>query len=337
MKTFSYDAQIACSPSVVAELISGQELPNLDPSRPILFSGIGTSLHAARVAAEWFTRLSSGAVRPLAIDAHDLGTTAPIRPVDQVVVISHRGYKLFPNASLERARSAGALTIAITGRAAPEQRADHILRTCENETAGTFSVSYLASLTVLARMAASFEADPARPFGRAQALLPDAISRTLSFELPDPVVERLSTTEVLLLFGFGIDLPTAQEAALKIKEGAWMWTEAMAPEFALHGTPASYRPGMGCVLIEPGEDDGGRTAILRRVMKKLGTKIVADCSESPDAELRFVSPHPLLRPFTAILPFHRLTAELARSRGTDPDTLHGHREPWKAVMTALRL
>jgi glucosamine--fructose-6-phosphate aminotransferase (isomerizing) len=116
-----------------------------------------------------------------------------------------------------------------------------------------------------------------------------------------------------------------------------MWTEAMAPEFALHGTPASYRPDMGCVLIEPGENDGGRTAILRQVMRELGTRVVATCGEEPDAELRFVSPHPLLRPFTAILPFHRLTAELARLRGTDPDTLHGHRQPWKAVMTGLRL
>ena len=33
----------------------------------------------------------------------------------------------------------------------------------------------------------------------------------------------------------------------------------------------------------------------------------------------------------------RLTAELARLRGTDPDSLHGRREPWQAAMTALRL
>jgi len=32
-----------------------------------------------------------------------------------------------------------------------------------------------------------------------------------------------------------------------------------------------------------------------------------------------------------------LTAELARLRGTDPDTMHGNREPWRAVMTGVRL
>ena len=69
MKTFAYDAQIAASPTVVAEPLGGEKAPDLDPSRPILFSGIGTSFHAARVAAEWVMRLSGGAVRPLAIDA----------------------------------------------------------------------------------------------------------------------------------------------------------------------------------------------------------------------------------------------------------------------------
>ena len=76
---FSYDTQIASCQKVVAELLEGVAPPSLDPSRPILFSGIGTSLHAARIAAEWVTRLSHGEMRPIPIDAHDLGTTAPIR------------------------------------------------------------------------------------------------------------------------------------------------------------------------------------------------------------------------------------------------------------------
>jgi glutamine---fructose-6-phosphate transaminase (isomerizing) len=67
------------------------------------------------------------------------------------------------------------------GRAVPEQRADHHARTCENETAGTFSVSYLASLAVLARMAGvPSKQIPERPFSKAHVQLPDAISQALS-------------------------------------------------------------------------------------------------------------------------------------------------------------
>jgi hypothetical protein len=51
--------------------------------------------------------------------------------------------------------------------------------------------------------------------------------------------------------------------------------------------------------------------------------------------LEFARTDPWLRPFTAIVLLQRLTAELARLRGTDPDTLHGGIEPWRSVMTGL--
>lgn len=153
---FSYEAQLASIPAVVADLLA-QPMPHrLNPDRPILFCGIGTSLHAARIAADWIGRATEGRVRSFACDAHDIGTGAvPLRRDDQLVVLSHRGSKIFPTASLSRARSIGCRTVAIVGRGAPEQDADITIRTCANESAGTFSVSYLASLTMLARLVAA--------------------------------------------------------------------------------------------------------------------------------------------------------------------------------------
>jgi glucosamine--fructose-6-phosphate aminotransferase (isomerizing) len=226
--------------------------------------------------------------------------------------------------------------MAIVGQTAPNQDADHTLRTCANETAGTFTVSYLSSLAVLARLAAQFDASADQAFSDAIEALPDAVQKTIHLGNPAAAAAALNAAETLLIVGFGLDLPTAQEAALKIKEGAWQWTEAMSPEFALHGTPASFHPGLAAAVIEPGEPDGGRTEILRSVLDQLGIRTLL-VSERLDVELAFVSPHPLLRPVTSIVPFQRLTAELARLRGTDPDTMHGNREPWRAVMTGVRL
>jgi glucosamine--fructose-6-phosphate aminotransferase (isomerizing) len=333
--SFNLDRQIASAPGALRTILD-QPVPALDRGRPIIFTGIGTSLHAARVAAGWISVLSGGAVRPQALDAHDVGTWAPLRPEDQVVVISHRGTKIFPTAALARARAAGAATVAIVGATAPEQAADHTLRTCANETAGTFTVSYLSSLAVLARLAEPFETSVEGAFAAGLDALPDAVQQTVSLGDPVAAAAALTEAETLLIVGFGLDLPTAQEAALKIKEGAWQWTEAMSPEFALHGTPASYHRGMAAVLIEPGQPDGGRTELLRTALGQLGMRTLA-VSERPDAELAFVSPHPLLRSVTGIVPLQRLTAELARLRGTDPDTMHGHREPWRTVMAAVRL
>ena len=334
---FNVDRQIAASPDAVASILADtRSVPLLDADRPIIFAGIGTSLHAARVAADWVAGLSGGAVRAQALDAHDVGTWTPLRTDDQVVVISHRGTKVYPTASLRRAREAGAATIAIVGHDSPEQEADHVFRTCGDETAGTFTVSYLASMAALGRLvAATFDGDGR--FTAALEELPTAIERTLSMGDPVTVAADLADAHTLLVIGFGRDLPTAQEAALKIKEGAWMWTEAMSPEFALHGTPASYTPELAAVLIEAEAGvDGGRTALLRSVLADLGVRSTT-VSEDPKAPLAFTSPHPLLRPVTGIVPLQRLTAELARVRETDPDTMHGHREPWQTVMTGIRL
>ncbi|MDT5201218.1 MAG: hypothetical protein QOH34_2740 [Mycobacterium sp.] len=336
---FNLDDQISSIPTVAAELLSSSVAPALDGNRPIIFTGIGTSLHAARVAAGWVTCLTDGKVRPYAVDAHDMATTLPLTRDDQIIVISHRGSKIFPTATLERAAQVGATTIAVVGQTAPEQPADVTLRTCANETAGTFSVSYIASMVVLAKIAAQFDKDGRYGFAQALGELPATAERTILNSGAAAAAKILNQSNPLLLVGFGADLPTAQEAALKIKEGAWMWTEAMSPEFALHGTPASYHSEMAAVLIEPASTavDGGRTETLNKALTDLGLFAVLSCAEREDAALSFTAPGPLLRPVTGIIPFLQLTAELAALRGTNPDTMHGDREPWATVMKGLRL
>ncbi|SNQ49748.1 Glucosamine--fructose-6-phosphate aminotransferase (Isomerizing) [Frankia canadensis] len=337
MISYNLDSQIASIPSVVGKTIADVNVPRLDPDRPVSFVGVGTSLHAARIASDWVTTLSNGAVRSRAVDAHDYGTWSTILPNEQTIVISHRGTKTFPHASLARARGAGAATLAVVGEAAPEQAADTTVRACPDETAGTFTVSYLTSLAILAKLAASLDSTTQGQFASALVDLPAALEKTLSMGDPAAVAARISNLEALLIVGFGLDFATAQEAALKIKEGAWMWTEGMSPEFALHGTPASYHRGIAGILIDPAHDDRGRMSRLGQVLDDLGMITIRVMRDSDASGLGFVTPHPLLQPMSSILPLQRLTAELARKRGTDPDTMHGGREPWRSVMTGIRL
>jgi len=49
---FRYDAQIESQADAVAAVLR-RTAPRLDLARPLLFSGQGSSLHAARVAAAW--------------------------------------------------------------------------------------------------------------------------------------------------------------------------------------------------------------------------------------------------------------------------------------------
>lgn len=331
---FALDDQIAAQPGTVADLLT-RPVPELDGARPVVFSGIGTSLHAARVAAAWTWLVTGGRIRAAAVDAHDLALCYPVTADDQVVVISHRGRKRYPRAALAKAREAGAATVAVVGADAPEQDADAVVRTCADETAGTFTVSYLASLAVLATMVAGLDGPYRDRFAGALRAVPGALRRTLDLPAPVEAAAALAASEPLLLVGFDLDAVTAAEAALKIKEGARLWTEAISVEFALHGTPAAFRAGMNVVSITPAADDQGRTGTLRALLADLGANVWT-CGDAEE-RLPFAASDPWMRPFTSIVPLQRLTAELARLRGTDPDTLHGGVEPWRSAMTALEL
>ena len=41
-----YDRHVASQPAAIEALLAGPEVPRLDPARPLVFSGIGTSLHS---------------------------------------------------------------------------------------------------------------------------------------------------------------------------------------------------------------------------------------------------------------------------------------------------
>ncbi|GCE28488.1 hypothetical protein KDA_39720 [Dictyobacter alpinus] len=333
---FMLDQQIASQPEALGRIPAQLEVPALDVSRPILFAGIGTSLHACRVAAHWLYTLSAGRIQPLALSAHDLVLLAPLTREHQVVVVSHRGTKRFPGAALRRAREIGAYTVAITSIDAPEPEADLVLRTCPGEQSSTHTVSYTSALAVLARLVGNTLGEQGHQFLAGLQEVPAAMEATLKEPAPVAVAEQLAGREPILMAGFGLDAITASEAALKLKEGTYLWAEGMETENALHGPPAAIRAGMGAVLITPTHDDAGRTSTLRTALQALDVATFTCGTESQD-NLRFAPVDLLLRPLVAIIPLQRLTAEIARIRHTNPDAIHTDQEPWTSVMAAYTL
>ncbi len=327
---FALDEQIASQPAAVAARLARIDVPTLDSDRPLILTGIGTSLHACFVAAAWITELSNGTIRPSVYAAHDLALTLPIRAQDQVIVVSHRGTKRFPNAVLARARSIGARTVAVVGEGAPEPVADAIVRTCPDERSSTHTVSYVTALVALGQLVARLLGSRGDVLLSALQTIPIAIEETLTYSAPVALAERLVGREPYLVAGCGVDALTAAETALKIKEGTYQWAEGMAVELALHGPPAAFRANMGAILLTPAVDDGGRTQELRTLLHELGAE-VATCGEK-DEDVRFAAVHRLARPLVAIVPLQRLVAEMARLRGSNPDAIHLDVEPWQTAL-----
>ncbi len=162
-----------------------------------------------------------------------------------------------------------------------------------------------------------------------------AMEATLSLPEPVAAAERLAARAPILVAGFDLDAVTADEAALKIKEGAYLWAEGMSVEAALHGPVAAYGPGGAAIVIEPPGDDGGRAAALAQVCRSVGMDVLRCGGE--DTELAFAAVPHWVRPLVAVLPLQRAVAAMARLRGTNPDTIRGDEEPWAGAMKAVRL
>ena len=288
--TFRYDEQIE-SQSAAVRAVLDRPTVRIERTRPLLFCGQGTSLHAARVAAAWAGHPAQ------AVASHDLALRIPIPAGTQVVAISHSGRGFTP-AVLRKARAAGATTFAVCGEGVHVD-AHLVVPTCPPERARTHSVSYLTALAALGRMLDLDMSDA-----------PELLAELIAAPPPLDEARALADADPLLIAGFGLDAIAAAEAALKLKEATFKWAEGMAVEQALHGPQAALREGMGAILFPPAQDDGGRTEHLRELCVGLSVKVVAlavpHCSDA-------------LRPLLSAVPAQRLAAELARLTGGDPD------------------
>lgn len=329
---------IAEQPDAVARMIADAErVPRLDPTRPLVLTGIGSSLHAAQVAASWVETLTQGRVRGTVRDAHDLAVSGALRPEDQVVVVSHRGTKRQPGEVLRRAAQVGATAVAVTGVGA-RPSADVVLHTVPQERASTHTVSYTAALAVLAQLVAGYVGTDGAALLDALAEAPDSMRDTLDLPLDERVVDALAADGAApgIIAGTGLDAITAAEAALKVKEGTYLWLEGMHTEFALHGTPAVFRPGMVACLIEPAGPDAGRTRDLEGFLRRLGGRVL-HCRPDETADLPHAPCHPLVRPLVVILAFHRLVAEVSQQVASSPVSTHLDAEPWKSAFDGIAL
>jgi glutamine---fructose-6-phosphate transaminase (isomerizing) len=334
--TAVFEEQIAAQPEAV-EAVLAKEVPPLDSQRPVVFTGIGTSLHACRVAAGWAAMVSRGRVRPVAVESHDLALLGSLTPLDQVVVVSHRGTKRYPNEVLRQARVVGAMTVAVTGFGAPDPDADVVVRTCPDERASTHTVSYVTALAVLGLLlGATPGVDDERRLVTALRQVPEAQRRTLDSSGPEELAVRLLPHGPLLVTGSGLDAVTADEAALKLMEGTYRWAYGMSVEFALHGTPAVFTPKMAALCIRPGHDDGRRTDDLRSLLGKIGALVCTVGDEEGD-DLWFAPVDVLVRPLVAVVAFQRLVVSLAQLVGSSPETTHVEVEPWRSAILDVKL
>jgi glucosamine--fructose-6-phosphate aminotransferase (isomerizing) len=145
--------------------------------------------------------------------------------------------------------------------------------------------------------------------------LPGAVEAALTSSEPVPSQSKI------LVAGAGRDWPTAQEAVLKLREGAWVSSGAHQTEQLLHGHLAAIDGSVRAYVLE-GE---GRAAERARdavaALEELG------------CETTLV---PTQHPVVDVVRFQLLTLAISESRGIDPDKIHRDHDPWSRARAAYK-
>ena len=123
----------------------------------------------------------------------------------------------------------------------------------------------------------------------------------------------VSAHERWLVVGAGRDWPTALEAVLKLREGAHVAAEAHQTEQLLHGHLAAIDDSVRCFVLAGEGRAAERAAAVVRALRELGCDVAV---------------MPTTHPVVDIVPFQRLTVDLASARGVDPDMIRWDEDPW---------
>src|SRR5579884_323999 len=255
----------------------------------VVHTGCGTSFHAAQTGGE--------AVQAL---------EAVLRPphADVLVCVSHEGETPL---TVEAARAFEGPVWLVTGKPdspLAELAAEVIVCTPEVERSWCHTASYTCAVAALAALR-----------GRHVDWLADAVEEALALDEPAPSQAKVCVA------GAGRDWPTAQEAVLKLREGAWVSAGAHHTEQLLHGHLAAVDSTVRAYVLE-GE---GRAAERARdtvaALRELG------------CETTLV---PTVHPVVDIVRFQLLTLAVAGANGIDPDRIHRDHEPWARARAAYR-
>ena len=190
------------------------------PEGRLLFTGCGTSFHAAQTGGE-------------AVQALEL-VLRPERDADVLVCVSHEGKTIV---SLEAVEAWEGEKWLVTGAADSPLAAtcdEVVVCTPAIEQSWCHTASYTAAVACLAALR-----------GDDVGWLADAVEATLAgARLP------VSDHERWLVAGAGTDWPTAQEAVLKLREGAYLAAEAYETEQLLHGYLAAVDEAVRAFVLE---------------------------------------------------------------------------------------
>jgi glutamine---fructose-6-phosphate transaminase (isomerizing) len=280
-------AAIAAQPEWLRQVPTDRRLPDAR----LLFTGCGTSFHAAQTGGD-------------AVQALEL-VLQPERAADVLVCVSHEGRTILTLEAVKAWRGEAWLVTAVAESELAEACDEVVVCAPCVEESWCHTASYTAAVATLAALR-----------GEDVSWLPEAVEQVLGGpRLP------VSDHGRWLVAGAGRDWPTAQEAVLKLREGAYVAAEAHETEQLLHGYFAAVDENVRAFVLEGDGRAGERAREAVAALRELG------------AEATLVPTH---HPAVDIVSFQLLTVDLAEHRGVDPDRIRRNDPRWARAAALAR-
>ena len=231
---------IASQPDWLAQVPTERRFP--DGAR-ILFSGCGTSFHAAMTGGE-------------AVQALELALR-PEREADLLVLVSHEGETPLTLAAAQAWRGPRWLVSGKADGPIADLCDEVVVCTPAIEESWCHTASYTAAVAAIAAL-----------HGEDVSWLPGAVAEMLEAPLPE-----VGEQERFLVAGAGRELATAHEAVLKLREGAWVAAEAYETEQLLHGYRAAVDESVRAFVLEGEGLAAERAAAAAAALRELGCDV----------------------------------------------------------------
>jgi glucosamine--fructose-6-phosphate aminotransferase (isomerizing) len=295
----------------------------------------GTSLHAGRVAANWFSSICD---LPTQIDyASEYRYRNPYAGKNSLLVtISQSGETADTLAALNYSKEKeylASLTICNVPTSSLARESDFSLFTNAGPEIGVASTkafsTQLAGLMLLALSLAKSKGLNPRLRGRivrALRLLPENIKKALDTkEKLFKIAPKIASKDNALFLGRGIFYPIAKEGALKLKEVSYIHAEAYPAGELKHGPLALIDENMPVIALAPESEIAEKLiSNLEEVKARGGTLYVfADPSVNMDVKSGKLVHMPecdfFMTPIVYNIPLQILSYEVALLRGTDID------------------
>lgn len=299
-----------------------QLIDNIKQAKNLYITGSGTSYNAAEIAKYLMSKFAKIKINTL------ISSELPFSPNEiesdsTLITISQSGESADVLEAVKIAKESNAKILSIVNllnSSLSQQSSLAIGLNCGPEIGVAATKSFTSQLAILYKITDQLCNGCVNPDWKKVS---DAISQVLSNNLKiKELAKNLKEITDIYVLGRGIHLPIAREAALKLKELAYIHAEGIPGGELKHGPLALMDSNVYVIIINPSDSTYNDTLNSANEIKARGAKIIGISDKKNDVYDHWIeipSVDEALYPIVEIVPIQLLAYYSALEKKTDPD------------------